>query len=232
MNDWFEWNGVKSTVYGIYVSEHPALTIPNERVTFTDVPGRSGSLTMLEGDMVYDDMVLACTCFVADPARIPEIAAWLRGGGTVTFANRQGGFYYAHVTNQIPFEKILRGNPHRSFAVTFRCKPFFYLNPVEPITVTASGSFVTNPGTVSSEPVVTVYGTGDITLMVGMSVVELSAVPNGIVLDTPLQEAYQAHDSLNTLMNGDFPLLLPGKNAVSWQGSVSRIVIQPNWRTL
>ena len=232
MNDWFEWNGVKSTVYGIYVSEHPALTIPNERVTFTDVPGRSGSLTMLEGDMVYDDMVLACTCFVADPARIPEIAAWLRGSGMVTFANRQGGFYYAHVTNQIPFEKILRGNPHRSFAVTFRCKPFFYLNPVEPITVTTSGSFVTTPGTVSSEPVITVYGTGDITLMVGMSIVELSTVPNSIVLDTPLLEAYQEHNSLNILMSGDFPVLSPGKNAVSWLGSVSHVVIQPNWRSL
>lgn len=162
MNDWFEWNGVKCTEYGIHVSEHPVLTIPNERVTFTDVPGRSGSLTMLEGDMVYDDMVLSCTCFIADPARIPEIAAWLRGSGMVTFANRQGGFYYAHVTNQIPFEKILRGNPHRSFAVTFRCKPFFYLNRMEPITITTSGSFVTNPGTVPAEPVITVYGTGDI----------------------------------------------------------------------
>ena len=232
MNDWFEWNGVKCTEYGIHVSEHPTLTIPNERVTFTDVPGRSGSLTMLEGNMIYDDMILSCTCFVADPARIPEIASWLRGGGTVTFANRQGGFYYAHVTNQIPFEKILRGNPHRSFAVTFRCKPFFYLNPLEPITVSTSGSFVTNPGTVSSEPVVTVYGTGDITLMVGMSMVELSTVPNSIVLDTPLLEAYQGHNSLNILMSGDFPVLSPGKNAVSWLGSVSHVVIQPNWRSL
>ena len=52
MNDWFEWNGVKCTDYGIYVTELPPPTIPEERVTFTDIPGRSGSLTTLEGDYV------------------------------------------------------------------------------------------------------------------------------------------------------------------------------------
>ena len=109
MMDWFEWNGVRCTQYGIHVLEQPPVTIPSERVTFTDVPGRSGSLTQLEGDDVYDDMVLTVTCLIADPSRIPEIVAWLRGSGTVTFANRQGGFYHARVVNQIPFEKILRG---------------------------------------------------------------------------------------------------------------------------
>ena len=29
------------------------------------------------------------------------------------------------ISNQIPFEKILRGNPHCSFAVNFRCLPPF-----------------------------------------------------------------------------------------------------------
>ena len=34
MNDWFEWNGVKCTLLGIHVSEHPPITLPEERVTF------------------------------------------------------------------------------------------------------------------------------------------------------------------------------------------------------
>lgn len=73
--------------------------------TFTNVPGRSGSLTQLEGDDIYDDMVLTATCLIADPSRIQEIAAWLRGSGIVTFANRQGGFYHARIVNQISFER-------------------------------------------------------------------------------------------------------------------------------
>ena len=203
MMDWFEWNGVRCTQYGIHVLEQPPVTIPSERVTFTDVPGRSGSLTQLEGDDVYDDMVLTVSCVIADPSRIPEIAAWLRGSGTVTFANRQGGFYHARVVNQIPFEKILRGNPHRSFAINFRCKPFWYLSDVEPITLTTSGTFITNPGSVASEPVITVYGSGEITLMVGMTITELE-ITDKITLDTPLMEAYVGATSMNSCMSGIF----------------------------
>ena len=231
MTDWFEWNGKKCTDFGIHVSEHPSITFPAERTTFTNIPGRSGSLTVLEGDDVYDDMVLTANCLIDDPSRIPEIAAWLRGSGTVTFANRQGGFYHARVVNQIPFEKILRGNPHRSFAINFRCKPFWYLSDVELITLTTSGTFITNPGSVASEPLITVYGSGEITLMVGMTITELE-ITDKITLDTPLMEAYSGSTSMNSCMSGDFPSLLSGKNAVSWSGNVSRVEIQPNWRSL
>lgn len=232
MNDWFEWNGKRCTEYGIHVLEQPPLTLPAERVTFTDVPGRSGSLTTLEGEDVYEDVVLTAQCFIQSGARVPEIAAWLRGSGTVTFANRDGGFYYARVVNQIPFEKILRGNPHLAFAVNFRCKPFWYPKEVAPITLTRSGSFVENPGSVYAEPVITVYGSGNITLMVGMTITDLEGIAGNITLNTPLMEAYSEATSMNGAMSGDFPTLLPGQNAVSWTGNVTKVVVEPNWRWL
>jgi phage-related protein len=232
LNDWFSWNGVRCTEYGIHVSEQPPITVPAERATFTNVPGRPGSLTTLEGDDVYDDLILTASCFVSDAARIPEIAAWLKGSGKVTFANRQGGFYHARIVNQISFEKILRGNPHRSFAVNFRCQPFWYAETVTPITLTDSGGTITNPGNVPSEPVITVYGSGEITLMVGLTIVELEDVSGSITLDGPLMEAYSGTTSMNDNMSGDFPTLMPGINAVSWSGSVSKVEVRPNWRYL
>lgn len=232
MTDWFEWNGVRCTEYGIHVSEHPSITLPSERVTFTDVPGRSGSLTTLEGDAVYSDLTLTATCFIADVSRLDEIAAWLRGGGTVTFANRQGGFYYARVINQIAFDRILRGKPNRSFAVNFRCKPFFYLSNSPAVTLTESTQFLKNPGCVFAEPVITVYGSGDITLMVGTQIVELTGITDSITLDTPAMEAYSGTTSMNSHMRGEFPTLDVGATAISWSGNVSQVVVQPNWRTL
>ena len=50
---------MKCISLGIHVSEHPPITIPEERVTFTDVPGRSGSLTTIEADETYNDQVLS-----------------------------------------------------------------------------------------------------------------------------------------------------------------------------
>lgn len=232
MRDWFIWNGVRCTEYGITVLEQPVFTIPAERATFTDVPGRSGSLTATEGDFIYDDIILAATCIVQDSTRLSEIAGWLRGSGKVTFADRDGGFYYARIVDQIPFEKILRGNQHRTFIVHFRCKPFWYVDPTDPITITTSGTFVQNPGNVPSEPVITLTGSGNITLMVGKSIVEIFDLNGSITIDSQLRETYNAATSLNEYMSGDFPILLPGANPISWNGDVSSILLQPNWRYL
>ncbi len=238
MNDWFIWNGIRSTDMGVHVLEQPPYTMPNERVTFTNIPGRSGALTTTEGDYVYDDLVLTATCIIADPDRIPDVCAWLRGSGTVTFANRDGGFYHARVVNQIPFEKILRGNPHRTFAVNFRCKPFWYEADGTPMNIQpASGSssgYVTiqNPGNVPSEPLITVTGSGEITLIVDMTIVELADVNGEITIDSVLQECYSGSESMNSCMSGDFPTLPPGSSTISWTGNVTYLKVQPNWRYL
>ena len=232
MQDFFIWNDTDCRQYGIHVTEQPPVTIPAERSTQTNVPGRPGSLTQLEGDDVYDDLLLTATCFISDPAQIPAIAAWLKGSGTVTFANRTGGYYKARIANQIPFEKVLRGNPHCAFSVNFRCFPFWYQQDAATITVTVSGTIVTNPGSVYSEPNIRVYGSGDITLMFGTTIVELEDISSSIVIDCALKEAYLGNALMNDHVAGDFPVLKPGANAVSWSGTVTRVVIQPNWRYL
>ena len=137
--------------------------------------------------------------------------------------------YFAQIVNQIPFEKILRGNPHLSFAVNFRCKPFGYKENALEITVTTSGTFITNPGSVFSEPVITVYGSGKITLMVGMTIMELDGITDSITLDNPLMEAYKSATSMNGCMSGALPTLLPGKNAISWTGNVTKVIIRSSF---
>ena len=232
MQDFFIWNDTDCHQYGIHVTEQPPVTIPAERSTQTNVPGRPGSLTQLEGDDVYDDLLLTATCFISDPAQIPAIAAWLKGSGTVTFANRTGGYYKARIANQIPFEKVLRGNPHCAFSVNFRCFPFWYQEDAASITVNTSGTIVTNPGSVYAEPILTVYGSGDITLMVGTTIVELEDISGSILLDCALKEAYLGNALMNDHMTGEFPVLKPGANAVSWSGTVTKVEIKPNWRFL
>lgn len=234
--DWFLWNGARCTDYGIHVLNQPDITRPAERVSTEKVFGRSGTLTKLEGEAVYDEFIAPVECIVKDTSRLREINAWLHGGGKVAFANRAGGFFHARVANQIEYSKILRGNPHRSFTINFRCQPHFYHDESLTKTLRESGAFIVNPGTAASEPVITITGSGDITLMNGQYIIELEGVDGAIILDTPRMEAYKMEGPLpvnqNAIMTGEFPLLVPGANAISWTGNVASLTIEPNWRDL
>ena len=37
---------------------------------------------------------------------------------------------------------------------------------------------------------------------------------------------------MNERMAGDFPVLVPGLNGISWTGSVTSVVVKPRWRYL
>ena len=232
MADWFAWNGVKCTDHGIHVLTHPAISRPKERVTTQAVPGRSGTLTITEGDCVYDEFIAACECIAPNPASIPAFSAWLHGPGVVMFGNHPTGFYYARVNNQIDFETVVRGRLQRKFTVNFRCQPFLYLLGVEIIVLTSFDQIV-NQGTVFAEPIITVEGTGDIDLMVGEVTLGIAGLASAISIDVPQRLAY--HDGINltgSLTGDDWPTLSVGSTAISWTGSVSRITISPNWRAL
>ena len=64
--------------------------------------------------------------------------------------------------------------------------------------------------------------------MVGTTIVELTDIAGSIVIDSVLQEVYQGSTLLNDHMSGDFPVLKPGANAISWTGTVTRVVVMPN----
>ena len=68
--------------------------------------------------------------------------------------------------------------------------------------------------------------------MVGTTIVELADITTGIVLDCALKEAYLGTTLMNDHMSGDFPVLKPGLNAISWFGNVTSVVISPRWRFL
>lgn len=262
MNDWFEWNGVKCTTYGIHVSEQPPLTIPKERTTQITVPGRPGTVTVTEGQDIYDDLTLTVRCWMANPATFPAVAAWLKGRGTLTFANRQGGHYYARLSEEAPFNRIMRGNSHVSFELTFLClPPFWYADNVADITLSPDvqtgiiGDIIEGEGTVFSEPLLALTGYGSIDLMINDVTVRLDGLDGTIYLDCSAGIAYMIETdpvtnvqekvfagSLVTLDDSQWPTLRGneyynqvGATPITDEVSgsnVTSLVVTPRWRYL
>lgn len=231
MNDYITFKGVSSASIGITVTELPEIILPEERVNFTDIPGRSGALTQTEGTDVYNDITLPVTCFCPNPtpAAVMAIAGYFKGSGRLVLPNKPGGYYDARIINQIEFDKIIRGSTPRTFVVNFRCKPLFHLDSGETAVTVQSGGFLQNPSGIQARPIITIEGSGDITLLVGTQIIELSDIVNGITIDSELQEAYNGNTLMNEHMTGDFPVLGSGNTAISWTGSVSTVNVIPKW---
>ena len=87
-----------------------------------------------------------------------------------------------------------------------------------------------NIGTFDSEPIITVFGSGNITLKVNGQNVYLTGITDRITLDSEMQNAYRGTASMNSRMSGEFPVLSVGQNDITWSGNVTKLEIQPNWR--
>ena len=239
--DWFTWKGEKSTVYGIRVLQQPPIVLPMERVKYETVTGRAGSLAMVEGSYIYDDVQLPFECIMDNLEQLKAAAAWLQGSGRLEYPGRPGGWYNARIAQQISMEKILAAREHRQFTLTFRADPFFYLSSAQDLTTTAASFGIDNPGTVPSEPRITIYGSGSVGLTLGGQLVTLHGLDGGIILDTELQDALSLDGAelLNDKMTGDFMTIPTGHSTLEWfedetstGGSVTRIDIMPRWRCL
>ena len=90
-----------------------------------------------------------------------------------------------------------------------------------------------NPTGIQARPLITITGSGDITLLIGTQIIQLSGIEDGIVLDSELQEVYWNDTLKNSCMTGEFPVLGEGNTAVSWTGgSISEVRVTPRWVSL
>lgn len=236
MADWFDFKGVRSTTLGVRVMEFPPLTLPEERVDFQQALGRSGSLTILEGEDVYNDVLLSVSCFIEDLTHLTLIATWLRGEGTLVLGNMSDKYYKARIVNQIDLRKILREYDHRLFSVIFRCQPYRYKYPATMPFSLVKGGTITNPGNIFSQPKYTIAGSGNIALTIGDKTINITGLSGSITIDTELGVAYQtASDPLVPLTSlvgrDDWPFTIePGGNLVNWTGTITSSSVDPRWR--
>lgn len=221
--------------FGIYVASRPHLPSPERRVTYIDVPGMDSRLRRDEG--TYGDITLSVECsFLGNPvSKISAVKGWLLGAGEadLVFSHIPDRKYLAQVVNSIDFEIVLKITSH--FVIVFNCQPFQYATENSAIPITTE-TIIENPGTVKSLPIIKVNGSGAGALTVNGSSVSLSDIDGTVTLDSTVQETYQNTGTAlvckNSIKTGDYPVFLPGDNAISFSGGIASLEIIPNWRWL
>lgn len=228
--------GTDSRNMGVVVNEYPPRIKPKARVTEIVIPGRSGSLTIAPPN-VYDSIVLPVQCTALPAADIEAVSAWLRGYGALVLGDSPTRYYAARIDAQIAFDKILRGHAHRGFTVPFVCQPgrFIYPEPAD-ITLSTNPQTLVSAATMDSLPLITITGTGTVSLTIGAYSFTLTglnpAIP--VVVDCEAMTVTNAAYTVSYInnMTGSFPKLVTGNNVISRTGTVTSIVIKTRYRWL
>jgi len=233
---WFEFAGVSSTAKGLKLLALPdrpraALRVPDE----PPIPGRDGTLWLPED--AYDDIEISVRAQLLSTVTPASISAWLTGRGWLRFSDAPTRAYKARALAAYPYAHIGGCETRQTIEVTFTCHPCAYVYPIPSVALT-NGRIITNPGTRYAEPVITIVGSGDITLAIGTQTLVITGLTGGsITLDMEARVAFReltdgSKVNLCPLVSGDWPLLIqPGSNAVSWTGAVSALTLDAaNWR--
>ena len=218
---------IDSREFGLFMERCPEKISPKRRDETFTVPGRHGNLTTTDG--AFDSYIRSAEFIVKDEKRLDEICAHFKGSGWLIFSNEPDRKFKARVANQIEFSHVSRH--FKRFAVEFEVQPFGCDIFEQTITKTAPFSLF-NIGNFESEPIITLFGNGNITLYVNNKSIYLKEITDKIIIDSEMKNAYNNSVSLNYKMSGDFPVLSLGENNISWAGNVITLEIQPNWRFL
>lgn len=224
------FKGISSVEYGLEVRKHPPITQAEVNHEKIEIPGRDGFLTVTDGTRKGISIPVEFLFYGVDVvSNARAIKQWLTGEGHLIFSDEPDKYYKASVFSTFDIQTAIER--FGEFVVIFDCQPFAYAVDNNVTALTAPGS-IFNPGTVDSEPIITVYGSGDITLTINGENIYLYNVTDYVTIDSVLMDCYKDTQLMNNNMNGDFPQLTPGTNNVSWSGNVTKIEIIPNWRWL
>lgn len=225
------FNGVSSADLGVIVTRLPDFHRPARNVTRVQVPGRDGRLTVEDGAYDIYQTTLAVNC---NGVSLATALAWLNGGGWLISSDEPARKVLCDVHAQVKDERFRAGGCYDTLTATVWCQPYRYYVEDPAVTLSAAGR-VDNPGTAACRPVITIQGSGNVTLTVGAEPIACADLTDGIVIDCAAQDCLNPAGT--QLMNSsvtleEFPIIPPGGCAVSWTGNVSSVAFLRGLRDL
>lgn len=225
------WKGVNSnTIPGLLIQELPSISKPPMRYSVMEVDGRDGDIIDELGYGSYDKTLLLGLKSNAD---INQVIKYFSGQGDLILSNESDKYYKAKILERIDYERLIR---YKVANIIFHVEPFKYKvsETVTDLTIDNEESLtVTNSGLEDSKPLITLYGSGDVTFTLdGVDIFTIDIDDDYVVIDSDEQNAYKGSTLKNRNMIGNFPILNPGANVITWTGTLTRIVVDPKSRWL
>lgn len=224
-------NGVSSKqVKGLLICSLAPISKPAQRVKTETVDGRDGDIVTTLGYSAYDKKISIGLTYEYN---VDDIIDFFNSSGKVVFSNEPDLYYKYAIYKQIDFNRLIR---FKKADVVFHVQPFKYSDTESEKTFTLdpgtpSEVSIRNNGNIYSRPIITITGSGDINLYINGSqilTIDLAVSSQKIILDGSSMNALAVDGTyLNRKVSGDLDdlRLKPGKNIITYTGSVSEIKI-------
>ena len=234
-------NNIDSSTLKSIIQFRPELDYPKRKVNFEDVSGHSGDIPFDEE--AYENTDLKLTLFTAGKSE--EEVGYNRSLISHAFDHGTYTSFVPYFDPNKTYRVMLSSGPsftssgqHRKisqYTLDLTVKPYKMLPKV--IFELSEKATIRNSTFHVSEPKITVYGTGDITIKINGRAFVLKGIEGYIIIDTEIAHSYK---SVNGILLGqdmkvftlDYPILTPGENTIEWTGNVTSVILEPKWRTL
>ena len=225
------WNGKKSSdVPGLIICDLPPISKPQIKTEIIEIDGTDGDFVQNLG---YKSYTKTISIGLTRNYDIDEVIKYFSGSGILTLSNESDKYYYAQIIDSIDFNKLIN---FKTASIKFHVQPYKYkLNEsnVELNITSEDELIVNNQGLETSNPIITLYGSGLVELSINdVKTLSVNIDSEFIVIDSMNQEAYKNTSLKYRNMIGEFPKLLPGNNKITWNGTLTKIIVNPKSRWL
>ena len=219
---------ISSRTLGLRLTAPVEIPASTRVVDDIEVAGRAGTLTRLGG---WEDTTLTLQLAVPTSDGLDayrRAAAAFMDATTISLAGEPGVFRKIKHASGGPLARELAS--WGMCEAELVCQPFTYLTAgLTPVTLTSSGT-VTNPGLLEAAPVITIHGTGQLTLTMNGTQYRINSPSGQVTLDSNRLVAHVAGNVQTDALTGGFPTLTPGANRITLGTGISKVVVVPNWR--
>lgn len=219
------FNNRISTELDLYVSEYPSISMLTEETDTESVEGRSGDLIIKKGTYKDRDISINFKLLNQDDywSKLDLIYDWLTNveSDQLIYDRQDRCFRVKNITfGDLDRELRLYGK----FNIKFTVEPFLEDLTETMINIASNQFRVHCGGNIGAETLFRVNGQGDIQLTVNGETMQIENATNYVEIDSRLlQVRNQDGTSKDNDTIGNFSMLVPGNNDISYVGNISNI---------
>ena len=219
-----------STLSGCVVTDFGDVEVAKPKGNVAELYGVNGKYRVLDGS--YESYERTFKFYISKQVDIATVMQKFQSNDNILeFSYQLGSTFYA---NFLSANYKPKGHHGWELSIKLDMQPFRYPKNVIPVVFTSAGT-IENIGTVYSEPIIEIEGSGDVSLTIGRKTMHFT-VNNKTTIDCRQgkQNIFNASGAVqNTLRKrGGFFEIPVGLNGVTFTGNVRKVTIRPNWRYL